>query len=136
MPDYSKSIIYKLYDNTNGNVYYGSTCNLLRVRINGHKSTATNNSKSKCTSKSIILNGDYAYSVVESFPCGTIQELRTRERYWIENFTCINKKIPTRTKQEYREEHVEYYKKYMKDYYNRKKTLPFPEYSKDYYKNI
>jgi hypothetical protein len=45
-----------------------------------HKTTATNNAKSKCASKSIILNGDYAYSVVENFPCDTIQELRTRER--------------------------------------------------------
>ena len=62
MPDYSKSVIYKLYDNTNGDTYYGSTCNELRFRIAKHKSAAICDNKScSCKSKSIILNGDYSY---------------------------------------------------------------------------
>ena len=100
MPDYNKSVIYKLYDNTNGDTYYGSTCNELRYRIYQHKH-ATNNTKSK----SIILNDDYSYSVVEEFPCETKLELHTRERWWIENNKCVNKVIPTRTKKEYNDIH-------------------------------
>ena len=100
MSKYQKSIIYKIYDNTNGNVYYGSTYNLLRVRMNGHKGDAKDDTKN-CRSKQIILNNDYSYSMVEPYPCNSKQELRARERYWIENFDCINKIVPGRTKQEY-----------------------------------
>lgn len=93
MPDYSKSIIYKLYDNTNGDTYYGSTCNKLWYRIHQHKNDATNPKKS-CKSKSIILNGDYSYSVVEEVSCENKHQLHTRERWWIENNNCVNKYIP------------------------------------------
>jgi len=100
MPDYKKSVIYKIYDNTNGDTYYGSTCNELRFRIWKHKSSAKCNSDG-AVSKSIFLNDDYDYSVVEEFPCENRQELHTRERWWIENNVCINKSIPTRTQKEY-----------------------------------
>ena len=101
MPDYSKSVIYKLYDNTNGDTYYGSTCNELRFRIAKHKSAAICDNKScSCKSKSIILNGDYSYSVVEEYPCESKRQLETRERWWIENNNCVNRRIPTRTHKE------------------------------------
>ena len=104
MPDYSKSVIYKLYDNTNGDTYYGSTCNKLRFRIQRHKSDAYSNCERKikcaCTSKPIILNDNYSYSVVEEFPCENKHQLHTRERWWIENNNCVNKQIPTRTQKE------------------------------------
>ena len=99
MPDYSKSVIYKIYDNTNGDTYYGSTCNELRYRMQGHKKDAKRNHR--CKSIKIILNDDYTYSVVEKFPCETKQELHVRERWYIENNPCINKVIPGRTSQEY-----------------------------------
>ena len=121
MSKYQKSIIYKIYDNTNNDVYYGSTYNLLRIRISKHRSDA----KRKCNkaSQPIILNDNYDYSMVEKYPCNSKQELHARERYWIENFECINKKIPGRTEKEYKtlynaknkehinEQHAEYYAK-------------------------
>jgi len=120
MPDYSKSVIYKLYDNTNGDTYYGSTCNKLRYRIRQHKYYA---SKRPCKSKSIILNDEWSYCVVEEFPCETKLQLHTRERWWIENNKCVNKVIPAQTKEElkiyhknYREEHFEEIKIREKQY--------------------
>ncbi len=123
MPDYSKSIIYKIYDNTNGDTYYGSTCSELRYRMNNHKTNASPNHKgTPPVSKQIILNGNYDASVVERFPCETKQQLHTRERWWIENNKCINKQIPIRDKGEnnhiyyklnnekLREKQSEYYK--------------------------
>ena len=118
MPDYSKSVIYKLYDNTNGDTYYGSTCNKLRYRIRQHKYYA---SKRPCKSKSIILNDEWSYCVVEEFPCETKLQLHTRERWWIENHKCINKIIPTRTTKEWREEHQEVIKKYREEHKEDKK---------------
>lgn len=125
MPDYSKSKIYKLYDNTNGDTYYGSTCNELRYRIYQHKD-ATNNTKSK----SIILNDDYSYSVVEEFPCETKLELHTRERWWIENNKCVNKCVPTRTHKEWKNDNKEEVNLYSKEY--RANNI---EKSKEYNKN-
>jgi len=111
MPDYSKSVIYKLYDNTNGDTYYGSTCNELRFRIRQHKydaySTSNKRLKANTSSKSIILNDDYTYSVVEDFSCENRHQLLTRERWYIENNQCVNKNIPSRTRGE---SDAEYYK--------------------------
>ena len=111
MPDYSKSVIYKIYDNTNGDTYYGSTCNELRFRIKQHKhdaySTSAKRLQCHTTSKSIILNDDYTYSVVEEFPCENRHQLLTRERWYIENNQCVNKNIPSRTRGE---SDAEYYK--------------------------
>ena len=129
MPNYSKSVIYKIYDNTNGDTYYGSTCNELRYRMYWHKHTDNN-----CKSKSIILNDDYSYSVVEEFPCETKLELHTRERWWIENNKCINKCVPTRTKKEYREFHIDKVLERDRTYYNdNKKDISL--YKVEYYKN-
>lgn len=141
MSKYQNSIIYKIYDNTNGNVYYGSTYNLLRVRMQQHKSDALNDKR--CVSKQIILNGNYSYSMVEPYPCNSRQELRTRERYWIENFDCVNKNVPGRTSKEWRQDNHEHcktkytqwkqnnqerYKEYNREYQNANK-----EYFKRYF---
>ena len=115
MSKYQKSIIYKIYDNTNGNVYYGSTYNLLRVRMHCHRKEAKYDTK-KCVSKQIILNGNYSYSMVEPYPCNSKQELYTRERYWIENFDCVNKIVPGRTSTEYYQENKEKIKEYGAEY--------------------
>tara|TARA_R110002096_G_scaffold82975_1_gene192797 strand:+ start:76 stop:624 length:549 start_codon:yes stop_codon:yes gene_type:complete len=114
--NYKNGIIYRIYDNTNGDVYYGSTANILRFRMSKHKSDAKSDSKNKMyKSKSIILNDDYCYGVVEVYPCNSKKELETRERYYIENFTCVNKYVPTRTPKERREDHKEDIKQYYQD---------------------
>tara|TARA_B110000285_G_scaffold48000_1_gene54223 strand:- start:940 stop:1614 length:675 start_codon:yes stop_codon:yes gene_type:complete len=120
MVNYQNGIIYRIYDNTNGDVYYGSTANILRVRMSKHKSDAKNEKKI-CKSKSIILNDDYFYNEVEKYPCNSKKELETRERYYIENFTCVNKQVPTRTPKEWREDHKEDIKEYHSNYYNNNK---------------
>jgi hypothetical protein len=71
-----------------------------------HKSTAKY-SIDYTSSKSIILNDDYCYSVVEEFPCETKHQLHTRERWWIENNKCINKHLPTRGHKESQKAHEE-----------------------------
>ena len=95
MPDYSKGKIYKLVDNTNENVYIGSTITTLAHRLTVHK-LKTN----LCVSKSIIQNNNFKIELIELYPCNTKNELLMRERYWIENTICINKTTPIKTKDE------------------------------------
>jgi predicted GIY-YIG superfamily endonuclease len=93
---YEKGKIYKLVDNTNGNIYIGSTIQSLSKRKSQHKEI-----KNKCKSKLIINNGDYDIILIENYPCSSKEELFARERYFIENIECINKMIPGRTKKEW-----------------------------------
>lgn len=108
--NYSNSKVYKLYDNTNGDVYYGSTTQSLAKRLAVHKSDAKRGKPLK--SNSIILNGDYCVSLVEEFCCKNKEHLHARERYYIENFNCVNKNIPGRTKKEYNDDHKEEFRAY------------------------
>ena len=110
MPNYQNGKIYKIYCNETGDVYYGSTIQPISARITQHRSKC----KYQCSSKTIIDRGNYSYSLVESFPCNSKEELHSRERYWIENNNCINKIIPCRTRKEYREDNKEIISKKLK----------------------
>lgn len=96
----SSGIIYKIFDNTNDNVYYGSTTRELRFRKAEHK----NQYKQYCdgvrtftTCYDILKNNDWGIEIVEKCSSG----LRERERWFIENNKCVNKRIEGRTLNEY-----------------------------------
>ena len=108
--------IYRIVDNTNGNVYIGKTKQKLYQRLNNHKQDFKRGSY--CMSRKIIKNGDYKIELIEE------TDDETRERYWIENTECINVVIPGRTQKEYYEEtkHLldknklsDYHKKYREN---------------------
>lgn len=101
-----KGYIYKIYNDEN--TYYGSTIQPVNVRLNSHiyKSKVYNEDPKK-------IRWTTAFDIVNKgrdfFKCETIEELEfndkrellLRERYYIENFKCINKTIPLQTRQEY-----------------------------------
>ena len=99
--------IYKIYDNTNGNVYYGSTKeSYLSSRIAKHRNDYKKYLEGKGNfykSFDILKNNDYSYSVVEKIEYNEKYELHQKERFYIENNECINKCIPNRTKKEWTE---------------------------------
>ena len=116
MPNYKQSKIYKLVDNTNGNVYYGSTTQTyLSKRLSQHRTAFNGGNHS--SSHEILKNNDYDIVLVELYPCNSKDELIMRERYYIENNKCVNKSIPGRTKLEYRytDKMLEYNKQYVRD---------------------
>ena len=88
--------IYKIVDNTNGDVYIGRTKQKLKRRLANHRSP--NNT---CISREIIENGDYEIMLIEE------TDDKTRERYYIENTECINRVIPGRTQEEWHKENKE-----------------------------
>lgn len=107
--------IYRIVDNTNGNIYIGKTKKkYLCQRLAQHKYDYKNNEKT-CMSRDIIKNGDYKIELIEE------TDDDTRERYWVENSECINKHIPGRTRQEYREKNKESKSRTDKEYYKNNK---------------
>ena len=110
--------IYMLYDNTNGNVYYGSTTLTLNKRLSRHKKQ--NNS---CISKEIIDNNDYIIKEIETIYYIHFDKVLWRERWYIQKYPCINERLPIQTyeerkeqKKKYNKEHKEQIKEYKKDY--------------------
>ena len=111
--------IYKIYDNTNNNVYYGSTIQKLSRRLSGHRRSYKNYLNGKyhfVSSFKIIENGDFSISLIEQVEYNDKIELTARERFYIENNGCVNKVIPNRNPKEYREANKEHIKERFKLY--------------------
>ena len=115
-----KGFIYRIYDNTNGNVYYGSTFQRVSQRISDHRSNYKQYLKGKYNhvkSFDILKNDDYDYTTIEVVDCESKYELHNRERFYIESNECINKCIPNRTDKEYREANQDKIREKNKKYY-------------------
>jgi len=114
--------IYKLVCNSTGLVYFGSTQNTLSRRKSAHKANYKNGKKYTTAFK--IMEGDnYDIILVEELEIDNIEQLRMRERYYIENFDCVNKTYPTRTRQEYIEANREHIVDVNKSYRENNKEL-------------
>ena len=128
MPDYQLGKIYKIVDNTNNNVYIGSTCNpTLKQRLSKHVAAYKRYLKGKynyVTSFDIFTNNDYDIILIESFPCDHKDELLARERYCINKIPCINKYKPglfnelgqAEYNKQYYVEHQDHLKQYYADH--------------------
>ncbi len=144
--------IYRIVDNTNGNVYIGQTKQkYLSNRITKHRFTFKNN-KDNCSSKLILCNNDWFYELIEQ------TDDKTREIYWIQNTSnCINQikytydykqskeykmeyriKNKNKIKQNYQKNKHKYYeqtKEYRKKYKeNNKKENNFHQQNRRHYK--
>jgi len=121
---YQRGKIYKIVDNTNDNVYVGSTTEpTLARRLAKHVANYTaylkGNKTNYITSFIIFKNKDYYIELLELVPCNSKDELLVRERHYIKSIVeCINKNIPGRNKAEYyednKERRTEYQRKYSK----------------------
>ena len=125
MVNYSNGKIYKITGG--GMTYYGSTTQPLNKRLAVHRNL-------NCSSKIIIETGKYDICLVEEFKCENKEQLHARERFYIENNECINKRIPSRTKKEYYEDNKEQIKEIKKKYYEDKKEQ-IKDQRKEYYED-
>lgn len=103
--DYSKGKIYKIVSDQTDKIYIGSTTKqYLSQRLSNHQRTYKcfqNGKYHYVTSFEIVKYDDAQIILIELFPCGTKDELLSRERFHLEqNKNCINKVIPKRTKKE------------------------------------
>ena len=127
--NYANSTIYKLCcnDTAVSGVYVGSTTNF-RTRKNAHKSTCNNTLCKKhnyYVYQVIRANGGWdAWSMVqvEAYNAATKRDLEARERYWLETLgSTLNRKVPARTQQEYRDENKDKKKETDKKWYEENK---------------
>ena len=105
--NYQNAKIYKIVSDSSDLVYYGSTCSPLSRRMSGHRATYKHwlqgpDKANFTTSYRLLELGDAQIFLVELFSCNTGEELRARERYYIENNECVNRRIPGRSKSEYK----------------------------------
>ena len=84
MPDYYKGKIYKIVCNITGDTYYGSTTQLLKNRMKGHRYSHDTNSTS------ILKRGDYYSEIIEYCSCESKNELDGIEYQYIDFNNCIN----------------------------------------------
>ena len=89
--------IYKIHCNITGEDYYGSTEQDIEERMWHHKC------HKETMSSQIIERDDWCYEIMEEVDYIIKTDLLIRERYYIENYKCINIIIPYRTKEEKRE---------------------------------
>ena len=123
MPDYSKTIIYKLCcKNLNiKEIYVGSTCNFTK-RKHCHKSSTNNlnDTNYNCkVYKFIRDNGNFQnweMVMVEEFPCENKLQKLQRERYWCEELKSeLNSDVPGRDMKEYRQDNREKFKEWREE---------------------
>jgi hypothetical protein len=140
--DYSRTIIYKLCckDPIITDIYVGHTT-YFNNRKGNHKTTCNNpNDKGYNTYvyQFIRDNGgfdNFDMIQIEAYCCNNKREAEARERFYIENLKAsLNKNIPTRTMQEWREEKIEQITKQRKEFYEENK-VEIIEKIKEYYEN-
>jgi hypothetical protein len=103
--DYSRGKIYKIVCRKTGLQYFGSTTEPTLARrlvfhVRSFKHWKKNNFNF-ITSFTILEENDYYIELVELVPCSSNDELKVRERFYIQNNECVNKNIPGRTKEEW-----------------------------------
>lgn len=87
--------------------YYGSTTKkYISERFAAHKYN-WKHQKNLYTSSLLFDRGEVKCELVEILTIQNKKQLHQRERYYIENFDCVNKHIPNQTQ-------LEYQKKYSK----------------------
>jgi hypothetical protein len=143
---YQRGKIYKIVDNTNNNIYIGSTteptlARRLAKHVGNYKFYKKGGHKFM-TSFNILENNDYNIILIESYPCNSRDELYSRESYWTNQYDCVNK-IKNQGKflelgqseynKEYYKDNNEKIKENQKDYY-KENIGKIKDYQKDYYK--
>lgn len=118
--DYSRGKIYRMVSEVDPNmgVYVGSTCRSLSRRLSQHRADYRNRASGKRTCRSSLLfeRGDVSIYQLESYPCSDKDELRARERYWMERTpNCINTTRPIVTAEEARIESRQRWRRWSDD---------------------
>ena len=122
--NYQNGKIYKIVCNVTNEIYIGSTIQTLNKRLKNHKYSKN------CKSINIINRGDYEIILIKDYPCDSKWELEEEEGKYIRENDCINRKIPHRTNEEWKEHQKEYHKEYYEN--NKEKNK---EKKKEYYEN-
>lgn len=115
---FSNGKIYRLVNNVDDEVYVGSTVQTLAKRKGGHKTDARRCPDFKVYKHLNNIGWDNVEIVlIENYSCNCKDELKARERYWIDEIKpSLNKIVPLRTFKEYYVDNQDKLKEYQKSY--------------------
>lgn len=123
MVNYQNSKIYKIVNDELNLTYFGSTTADLKKRLSNHKK----DSKIKNITSKILFTTETQPKIflVEEVKCDNRAQLEKRERYYIENFECVNKVLPSQTRNEvekrYRKNNLELCRKRCREHHQKNK---------------
>ena len=142
---------YSIVSNNSDKVYVGSTKKSIAERLNQHEKDYKqfqDGKARKCMSYDILELQDYSIQLIETKDCKDRTERDTIECYHIINTpNTVNKMMPGRTKEQYYQDHKDWFIEYSKQYYqdNKLRCLEnatqyrqenkeyYSEYNKQYY---
>ena len=132
MVNYENGKIYKIESHSGDMIYIGSTTKkYLSQRMDTHRTQYKRwkNGKYQLVT-SFKLFDEYGVEncnivLLELFPCESKDMLLSREAHYIRTLDCVNKKIPGRTRKEWREDNKDKITEDKKQYYedNKDKIL-------------
>ena len=128
MVNYNNGKIYKIVDNTNNNIYIGSTTEKylstrLAKHLSNYKRFLEGKEKCSCSCKIIFENNNYYIELIENYPCDDINQLTAREQFHINQNNCINVKRCNVDKEIFKKERCLYSKNYYDDNKERIKSI-------------
>ena len=110
MVDYSKAKIYQVLNDVDDDVYIGSTCQSLSMRMVGHRKarTSTKHNNYKLYRKMNEIGVEHFYiELIKETPCDNKEQLRAIEGEYIRQYGTLNSQIAGRTRKEWQDEHIE-----------------------------
>lgn len=120
MVKYQDSKIYKIVLDDCDEVYVGSTTRALCARMAGHRANAKTTNASHVHRFINEYGWDKAHIIlIENYPCQSKEELKKKEREWIEQIGTLNRRIPLRDWKEYYDIHKEEKRQYYKEWSER-----------------
>ena len=82
-----------------------------------------NKTTKNLSSFEVLKNNDYKIELVENFPCQSKDDLFEREKYYIQNNECTNKRIPSRGIKEWYNDNKNEILQQKKEYYQSNKEI-------------
>jgi group I intron endonuclease len=121
---YANGKIYRLVNNVDDEFYVGSTCGKLSKRKNEHKSLTKSKPHIKIYQHLNNIGWENVSIVlIEEYPCENKMELLRRERHWVDELNpSLNKQVPTRTQQQYRDDNKDRIRQRDASYYEKNRT--------------
>jgi hypothetical protein len=141
MEKYQRGKIYKILNNINEDVYVGSTCEKLSLRMAHHRYVCKYNKHPNMmlmkTMNELGLDNFYI-ELIEDYPCSNKEQLQAKEGEWIRKISTLNRRVAGRKQSQYYQDNKEKVKTYVEQNidkvreYKRKWYLNNPEKVQEY----
>ena len=121
---YARGKVYALCNSQTHDVYVGSTTPSLAERLRWHLSASKRCEGNVQRLIHAIGPSHFEITLLQEYPCNTIEELRAREAVWVRRMGSINQNIPGRTKAQRRLEDPEALRaQHRKDYLKHRERI-------------